>query len=68
MKIKDLMEVHAFRGAEFIDYSTHEKILDQEKEIEDIHSIFINEEVMNMNKYFFPHHWLTVFVTLKEEK
>lgn len=64
MKIKDLIEFRAFQGAEFVDYTTHEKIIDQEKEIKDIHSIHINVEMMN--KYLAPHHWLTVFLILKE--
>lgn len=67
MKIKDLLNFSAFQGAEFVDYKTYEKIIDQEKEIEDIHSIQINEEVEKMHKYFALHRWLTVYLILKEE-
>lgn len=67
MKIKDLLNFSAFQGAEFKDYKTYEKIIDQEKEIEDIHSIQINEEVEKMYKYFALHRWLTVYLILKEE-
>lgn len=67
MKIKDLLNFSAFQGAEFKDYKTYERIIDQEKEIEDIHSIQINEEVETMYKYFALHRWLTVYLILKEE-
>lgn len=67
MKIKDLLNFSAFQGAEFKDYKTYEKVIDQEKEIEDIHSIQINEEVEKMDKYFALHRWLTVYLILKEE-
>lgn len=74
MKIKDLLKFSVFRGADFVDYKTHETIIDQEKEIEDIHSIQINEEVKcmgfehNEHKYFALHRWLTVYLILKDEK
>lgn len=67
MKIKDLLNFYAFQGAEFKDYKTYEKIINQEKEIEDIHSIQINEEIEKMDKYFALHRWLTVYLILKEE-
>ncbi len=70
MKIKDLLNFYAFQGAEFVDYTTYEKIIDQEKEIEDIHSIQINEEVEHMgseHKYYALHRWLTVYLILKED-
>ena len=69
MKIKDLLNFYAFQSAEFVDYTTYERIIDQEKEIEDIHSIQINEEVEYMgSEYKFPvlHRWLTVYLILKE--
>lgn len=71
MKIKDLLNFSAFQGAEIVDYETHETIIDQEKEIEDIHSIQLNEEVDYLNaecKYAALHRWLTVFLIVKEEK
>ena len=71
MKIKDLLNFHAFQGADFVDYKTHETVIDQEKEIEDIHSIQINEEVNcvgSEHKYFVPYHWLTIYLILKDEK
>lgn len=71
MKIKDLFNFSAFQGAEFIDYVSYERIIDQEKEIEDIHSIQLNEEVEYMgSEYKYPalHRWLTVYLFLKEEK
>lgn len=70
MKIKDLHNFYAFQGADFIDYKTNEPIYDQEKEIEDIHHIQINEEVekiCGLHEYLALHHWLTVFLTLKED-
>lgn len=70
MKIKDLLNFSAFQDAEFVDYETHELIIDQEKEIEDIHSIQINENVEYIGtdyKYAALHHWLTVYLILKEE-
>lgn len=70
MKIKDLLNFYAFQGAEFVDYTTYERIIDQEKEIEDIHSIQINEEVERMgseHKYYALHRWLTVYLILKED-
>ena len=69
MKIKDLLNFYAFQGAEFVDYTTYERIIDQEKEIEDIHSIQINEGVEYMgSEYKFPalHRWLTAYLILKE--
>lgn len=71
MKIKDLLKFSAFQGADFVDYKTHETLIDQEKEIEDIHSILINEEVECRNSkhsYFASHRWLTVYLILKDEK
>ena len=70
MKIKDLLNFSAFQDAEFVDYETHELIIDQENEIEDIHSIQINENVVYIGtdyKYAALHHWLTVYLILKEE-
>lgn len=70
MKIKDLLNFYVFQDADFVDYTTHERIIDQEKEIEDIHSIQINEEVEHMgseHKYLALHHWLTVYLILKED-
>lgn len=67
MKIKDLLSFSAFRGANFIDYKTYESIINQEKEIEDIHSIQINEEVEFMgSEYKYPalRRWLTVYLIL----
>lgn len=66
MKIKDLLNFSAFQGADFVDYKMYERIIDQEKEIEDIVSIQINEEVEKMDKYFALHRWLTVYLILKE--
>ena len=34
MKIKELLNFSVFQDAEFVDYETHETIIDQEKEIE----------------------------------
>ena len=71
MKIKDLLNFSAFQGAEIVDYETHETIIDYEKEIEDIHSIQINEEVDYLNaerKYAALHRWLIVYITTKEEE
>lgn len=71
MKIKDLLIFSAFQGADFVDYETHETIIDQEKEIEDIHSIQINEKVEYIGseyKYAALRRWLTIYVILKEEK
>ena len=71
MKIKDLLNFYAFQDADFVDYTTHERIIDQEKEIEDIHSIQINEEVEYIGseyKYYALHRWLTVYLILKEER
>jgi hypothetical protein len=65
MKIKDLLNFTAFQGAEIVDYET---IIDYEKEIEDVHSIQLNEEVETMDKYFALHRWLTVYLIVKEEK
>ena len=70
MRIKDLLNFSAFQGADFVDYKTYERIIDQEKEIEDIHSIQINEEVEYMgSEYKYPalHRWLTVYLILKED-
>lgn len=53
MKIKDLLNFYAFQGAEFKDYKTYEKI--------------INQEIEKMDKYFALHRWLTVYLILKEE-
>lgn len=69
MKIKDLLNFSAFQGAEIVDYETHETIIDQEKEIEDIRSIRINEKVEYLGidyKYAALHRWLTVYLILKE--
>lgn len=69
MKIKDLLNFHAFQGAEFKDYVTCERIIDQEKEIKDIHSIQINEKVEYLRpecKYSVLDHWLTVYLILEE--
>lgn len=71
MRIKDLLNFSAFQGADFVDYKTYERIITQEKEIEDIHSIQINEEVEYMgSEYKYPalHRWLTVYLILKEEE
>lgn len=68
MKIKDLISFNAFMGAEFKDYKTFERIIDKEKEIEDIHSIQINEKVEKFDKYAALHRWLTVYLILKEEE
>lgn len=71
MKIKDLLNFSAFQGAEFKDYKTYEKIIDQEKEIEDIYSIQINEKVEYVGtEYKYPalHLWITVYLILKEEE
>lgn len=71
MRIKDLLNFSAFQGADFVDYKTYERIITQEKEIEDIHSIQINEEVEYMDsEYKYPalHRWLTVYLILKEEE
>lgn len=65
MKIKDLLNFSAFQGADFVDYVTHESVYDIEKEIEDIHSIQINEKVEyigNGFKFATVHHWLTVYL------
>jgi hypothetical protein len=70
MKIKDLLNFSAFQGAEIVDYETHETIIDDEKEIEDIHSIQLNEEVDYLNaeyKYAALHRWLTVYITTEVE-
>lgn len=68
MKIKDLLNFSAFQGSDFIDYKTFERIIDKEKEIEDIHSIQINEKVEKFDKYAALHRWLTVYLILKEEE
>lgn len=71
MKIKDLLSFHAFQNADFVDYVTHENIYDEEKEIEDIHTIQINEKVEYIGaecKYAALHHWLTVYLIIKEEE
>lgn len=71
MKIKDLLNFSAFQGSDFIDYKTFERIIDKEKEIEDIHSIQINENVEYIDtdyKYAALHRWLTVYLILKEEE
>lgn len=71
MKIKDLLNFSAFQDAEFVDYETHELIIDQEKEIEDIHSIQINEKVEYLGKeykYAALRHWLTINLIVKENK
>lgn len=71
MKIKDLLNFSAFQGSDFIDYKTFERIIDKEKEIEDIHSIQINENVEYIGtdyKYAALHRWLTVYLILKEEE
>ena len=70
MRIKDLLNFSAFQGADFVDYKTYERIITQEKEIEDIHSIQINEEVEYMgSEYKYPalHRWFTVYLILKED-
>lgn len=69
MKIKDLRKFFVFQNAEFVDYETHEGIYDEEKEIEDIHSIHINEKVEYIGadyKYGALCRWLTVYLILKE--
>lgn len=69
MKIKELLSFYAFQGADFVDYVTHEYIYDIEKEIEDIHSIQINEKVEYIGtdyKYAALRHWLTVNLIVKE--
>lgn len=71
MKIKDLHKFCAFQGADFVDYVTHENVYDEEKEIEDIHSIQINEKVEYLGtdyKYATLHHWLSVYLIVKEEE
>ena len=67
MKIKDLIEFRLFRGAKFIDYRTDEIITNQEKEIEDIYSIEMSEQIEMIDKYFYTRHYLTVYLTLKED-
>lgn len=67
MKIKDLIEFRLFQGAKFIDYRTDEIITNQEKEIEDIHCIGMNEQIEKIDKYFYPRHSLIVYLTLKED-
>lgn len=69
MKIKDLLKFSVFQEAEFVDYETHGTIVDYEKEIEDIHSIQINEKVEYLGtvyKYAALHRWLTVYLIVKE--
>ena len=71
MKITDLLNFTAFQGAEIVDYETHETIIDYEKEIEDVHSIQLNEEVEYLGteyKYAASHRWLTVYIITKEKK
>lgn len=71
MKIKDLLTFYAFQDCKFIDYETHETIYDQEKEIEDIREIEINEEVEKIDNqcyYCALHRWLTVYLVLKEDE
>lgn len=33
MKIKDLIKLNAFQDADFVDFKTYEKVIDEEKEI-----------------------------------
>lgn len=71
MKIKDLIQLHAFRDAEFINNTTHERICDEDTEISDIDRISICEQVEPMHTksgtYSCLHRWLKVFVDVKEE-
>lgn len=69
MKIKDLLNFSAFQDAEIVDYETHVTIIDREKEIKDIHSIRLNEEVEYLgtdHKHAALHRWLTIYLSLEE--
>lgn len=68
MKIKDLIKFHAFRGAEFIDFITQDIVIDEEKEIEDIHEIQLAEKIEQYGEYRALHRWIIVYLILKEEK